>query len=518
MDALTRRFTRVSGRVEAVFGYPPERWRSLPGFWVGILHPEDRHRVAQAVNRAIRDREPCEIEYRAFASDGAVVRIRDQVRIIADRDGQPRLIQGRMVVHERPSPEEPEPVRHVRRGRRGRGRGDYVVPPVSIYAPREAAARREAPAEPVDEAVPGIAERILAAAGQAVVASDADHRVTYWNPAAEALLGWTASEAIGELDSEMVPARADAQQNAEILAALIHGRSWTAEVDVETRDGRSVPVLVSASAVTMPDGSSGGFVALITDLREVRRGAAHQLHGTTMDAVARVGRAAGRELHSLADRIDAYARVALERPDVVGTAIAEDLAAIRRATDEAAALAFELRDTGRDREANIRPSDLTDLAKQNVPALELLAPTSVRVSTKTEPAPPVWLDPVAISQALLYLAADACDAMPEGGRLEIGVRAEEVFARRSTEIGVPTGHYVTLDIRDTRTVFDPEDIDRWFDPAVSPERHPLRRSAAHGLIRQSGAWTTTEYATDDGNGLIIRVYFRIVRSPGSSVA
>jgi PAS domain S-box-containing protein len=516
MDALTRRFTRVSGRVEAVFGYPPDRWRSLPGFWIGILHPEDRRRVAQAVNRVLSDREPCEIEYRAVASDGAVVRIRDQVRVITDGAGLPRLLQGRMVLHDRPRPEPPDPLPHVRRTRRGHGRLDPAPWPGPIFARREtppsAADQPPAGEEKPEPVEPG---RLLASLGQAVVASDTEHRVTFWNAAAERLFGWTAVEAIGRTDSELVPARADARQNAEILSALIHGRPWSTEVEARTRDGATVPVLVSASAVTRPDGSNGGFVALITDLREVRRGTEIETRNATLDAVARLGRTAGRELFALAEQIDRLAQRAVDRSHGV-PGIADDLAMIQLAADQAVSLALELRDMGRDRDTSIRPADLGDLLRRNVPALELLTSADVHMTTHLEAAPRAWLDSVAVSQALFHLAADAVEAMPAGGRLEISVLPAEVFARRAALIGVPAGQYTTLEIRDTRNVFEPTDPGRWFDLAAAPETHPLRRSAAHGLVRACGAWITAERAEDDRNGLIIRVYFRTVRNDSST--
>jgi len=516
MDAETRRFTRVSGRVEAVFGYAPERWRSLPGFWMGIVHPEDRRRVALAVTRVLKHREPCEIEYRAVASDGAVVRIRDQVRLITDGEGLPRLLQGRMVVHDRPRPEPPEPLPHVRRNRRSRTRTDTVPWPGPIFTRRDRTPGRPIDEPPPDgeEAAPVEPDRLLASLGQAVVASDAEHRVTFWNAAAERLFGWTAAEAVGRMDSELVPARADAYQNAEILSALIHGRPWSAEVDVQARDGGTIPVLVSASAVTRPDGSSGGFVALITDLREVRRGAETQLRNATLDAVARLGRSAGRELLALAEQIDRIAgRARTRRPG--SPELEEDLATIQLAADQAVSLAFELRDAGRDRDTQIRPSSLAELLERNLPALQLLTPSAIRVTTHIEPTPRAWLDPAAVSQAMFHLVADSVEAIPGSGRIELAVRPVELFARKAAETGVPAGRYATLEIRDSRTTFEPSDPGRWFDIGAAPDRHPLRRSAAHGLIRACGAWVAVEHG-DDRNGLIVRVYFRTVRNDTST--
>ncbi|MGD8278802.1 MAG: PAS domain-containing protein, partial [Gemmatimonadota bacterium] len=476
MDALTRRFTRVSGRVEAVFGYPPDRWRSVPGFWMGILHPEDRRRVARAVKQVLTDREPCEIEYRAVASDGAVVRIRDQVRLITDGEGLPRVLQGRMVEHERPRPEPPEPLPHVRRNRRARSRAGTVPWPGPIFTRRDrtGAGPIDEPPPAEEKEAPVEADRLLASLGEAVVASDAEHRVTFWNAAAERLFGWTAVEAIGRMDSELVPARADPRQNAEILSALIHGRPWSAEVEARTRDGGTVPVLVSASAVTRPDGSNGGFVALITDLREVRRGATLKLRNATLDAVARLGRSAGRELYALAERIDRLAGHARDRTRDA-PALEDELAAIQLAADQAVSLALELRDAGRDRETQLRPTALAEVLERNVPALDLLTPDTIHVTTHIEPAPRAWLDSVAVSQAMFHLVADAVEAMAAGGRVELSVRPVEVFARRAAAIGVPAGRYAALEIRDTRIACEPTDLEQWFDVAAAPEPHPLRR-------------------------------------------
>ena len=74
--------------------------------------------------------------------------------------------------------------------------------------------------------------RMLDSVGQAVIASDAHHRVIYWNRAAEDLFGWPATEAIGRIDSELLPARVTPQQTADITARLAAGQSWTGEYEI----------------------------------------------------------------------------------------------------------------------------------------------------------------------------------------------------------------------------------------------------------------------------------------------
>src|SRR5690606_3709034 len=69
--------------------------------------------------------------------------------------------------------------------------------------------------------------RLLDSVGQAVIASDIAHRIVYWNRAAETLYGWTREEALGRIDSEVIPARADPGQTAEIVTRLAAGQSWS---------------------------------------------------------------------------------------------------------------------------------------------------------------------------------------------------------------------------------------------------------------------------------------------------
>ena len=64
-----------------------------------------------------------------------------------------------------------------------RRRADMPLPPLGLSAEDEIRFRSE----------------ILDAVGQAVIASDLDGRVMYWNRAAETLFGWSEAEMMGRL-------------------------------------------------------------------------------------------------------------------------------------------------------------------------------------------------------------------------------------------------------------------------------------------------------------------------------
>ena len=109
--------------------------------------------------------------------------------------------------------------------------------------------------------------RLLQAVGQAVVATDADGKITYWNRPAELLYGWPAGEAMGRelaaliLPSEAPSARPWPQQ-------LDQGRPWFGEMLLRHRNGSLLTALVTHAPVVDADQNSLGMIQVSTDLTD----------------------------------------------------------------------------------------------------------------------------------------------------------------------------------------------------------------------------------------------------------
>jgi PAS domain S-box-containing protein len=484
MNARTRRFTRVSGRAEAVLGYPAERWSAVPGFWIGVLHPDDRERVAHAVWHALEQRSACEIEYRAVAADGSVVRLRDRVKVIPDPGGGDGLVlQGAItnVTAREAAPRAPAS-RLPRRWRRSR-----YAPPAGIATPARPLVDVEAAPVPFRaEPPPPLAfapERLLDRAGEAIIASDSEHRIVYWNQAAEALLGVPAASALGMSDGELLRTRTSAGQTAEILAGLLGRRPWSAEVSIGNAHGEQIPVRITASALR-DNGGVLGYVAVITDLREVRRGEAVRGAAAAMDAVARLARGVAVELNEGVARIEAAVRNALARVET-GDPSRVELDDALRGVDATAALASQLLAVGRGLSVDPHRTDLRDVVRRGLPAIRLLAGDTVEIVTELDlSTPPAVVDPSVASQILLNLVANCVSAMPDGGRLTIATGVIEV-TRNGAPGGsreVDPGQWIALDVRDTRDYEADNALERVFEPfsdRVSPPGMGL--AAAHGL-------------------------------------
>ena len=114
-----------------------------------------------------------------------------------------------------------------------------------------------------------LAARLLEASPLAVLATDADGRITAWNPAVARLLGWSADEAIGQTFRSLGGHTAESLDKIyEDLPLLLRGGTVDLEARVVTRDGTTIPAYIVASGLLDDEGSFAGFLVLGVDLRD----------------------------------------------------------------------------------------------------------------------------------------------------------------------------------------------------------------------------------------------------------
>jgi PAS domain S-box-containing protein len=89
------RVTYISPQAAELVGYPIEDWLRSPETWLEMMHPDDRERVAQLVQRSWRTGEPWTVRYRMIHSDGTVIWLFDTGRMLErDASGRPSNFQG----------------------------------------------------------------------------------------------------------------------------------------------------------------------------------------------------------------------------------------------------------------------------------------------------------------------------------------------------------------------------------------------------------------------------------------
>jgi signal transduction histidine kinase len=122
---------------------------------------------------------------------------------------------------------------------------------------------------------------------------------------------------------------------------------------------------------------------------------------------------------------------------------------------------------------------------------------------------PALADPAQMDEAILNLAINARDAMPNGGTLSIetaNARLDSGYASRHAE--VTPGDYVQLSISDTGTGMSPDVIDRCFEPFFTTKGIEkgtgLGLSMVYGFVKQSGGHI--KVYSELGHGTSVKIY------------
>ena len=135
-----------------------------------------------------------------------------------------------------------------------------------------------------------------------------------------------------------------------------------------------------------------------------------------------------------------------------------------------------------------------------------------------EGLPAAMVDPNQLELALLNLAVNARDAMPEGGRLAISVGLDQVGNR--DPLGLERGSYIALRITDTGTGMDEETLRRAIEPFYSTKGigkgTGLGLSMVHGLAAQSGG-ALSLYSVP-GEGTTAALLLPVALKPAEQIA
>ena len=195
-----------------------------------------------------------------------------------------------------------------------------------------------------------------------------------------------------------------------------------------------------------------------------------------------------------------------------------DTVRIQRAIDmaqqgaqRAASLTGRLLAFSRRQPLDPKPLDLNALVRDMT---ELLYRTlGEQIELEGVLAPRLWrieADQNQLESALINLAVNARDAMPEGGKLTIetgNTALDEAYVATDAEV-IP-GQYVAISVSDTGSGMSKETLSRVFEPFFTTKEvgrgTGLGLSMVYGFVKQSGGHVTIY--SEQGEGTTVRMYF-----------
>jgi PAS domain S-box-containing protein len=106
----------------------------------------------------------------------------------------------------------------------------------------------------------------LNAVKAAIIVTDKSGIITYWNPTAQELYGWSSNEVVGRNIMEITVGAATEQEARQHMAKLNDGQCWSGEFQVRCKDGEFLTALVTLSPMVDASGNAVGIVGISQDL------------------------------------------------------------------------------------------------------------------------------------------------------------------------------------------------------------------------------------------------------------
>ncbi|MFQ5416164.1 MAG: ATP-binding protein [Myxococcota bacterium] len=223
-----------------------------------------------------------------------------------------------------------------------------------------------------------------------------------------------------------------------------------------------------------------------------------------VEALGNLAGSLAHDFNNLLTAVTTYAELAQRRmapEDPASREVEGILAAARRG----AGLIKQILDYSRRGMPTLQRFDVNSMIRGMARLLHRLVGESIElVIVPTEGRAIVMADPMGLEQAIINLAVNSRDAMPQGGRITIEVSNEEDDSPDAPELG-----YVKLEVSDTGCGMDPETRARIFEPFFTTKRSGegtgLGLAILQETVSQSGGSVAVQSKPGEGASFTIRL-------------
>ena len=357
-----------------------------------------------------------------------------------------------------------------------------------------------------------MARGIVDTALDAFIQMDESGTIVNWNRQAETIFGWPHGEAIGKtLGDLIVPERHRARHREGLVRFLRSGDSSLLgkriEIDAQHRNGCEIKVELAVTALRRRSGYV--FNGFIRDITEKVAAEGQLRQAQKMETV---GQLTGGIAHDFNNMLT----VITGTIDILGEAVADNpqLAAITKlisgAADRGAELTRHLLAFARKQPLQPRATDINALV---IETTKLMRPTlgeHIELATALErDAWSALVDPSQLTSAILNLAINARDAMPDGGKLTLETRNIVLDQNHAYASGqIEAGSYMLIAVSDTGTGIPDAIREKIFDPFFSTKEvgkgTGLGLSMVYGFVKQSGGHI--QVYSEVGHGTTFKIY------------
>ena len=332
---------------------------------------------------------------------------------------------------------------------------------------------------------------------------DSDGDFVYVNPAQARAYGYEADELIGK-SWRCLYAPEEAQRIDELyFPVLMRNGSWRGELTGRRKSGDEFPIEVSLTMLIDDDGQPAGLACSCRDIteRKFAEASLRQLH--KIEALGQLTGGVAHDFNNLLAVILGNLEILQGMDDHEGARQPYLTAAIS-AVESGAALTQQLLSYCRKQPLRPRPFELPGFLEELRTLLARSLGESIHVDIDCADCTwPCLADASQLENAILNLALNARDAMPDGGTISISAKhAPETVLDGRTE------DCLRITVSDHGSGIHPKDRERVFDPFFTTKSTDkgtgLGLSMVHGFVLQSGGQIAIESSL--GQGTSVHMY------------
>ncbi|GAB4447437.1 MAG: hypothetical protein Kow0031_29990 [Anaerolineae bacterium] len=300
---------------------------------------------------------------------------------------------------------------------------------------------------------------------------------------------------------------------ARIKQILAEGRPVTGE-ELTLKDGR---VFERGFVPIYLHGELNGNMWLYRDISHRKEVEQQLVQQERLAAVGQLSAGVAHDFNNILTGIIGFTELIQMSPDTPA-ALQPRLEAINNAAQQAAHLVSQLLDFSRKSIRRTQSLELAVFVREIITFLERTIPENVHFKLTVEPGKyPIEADPTQLHQVITNLAVNARDAMPGGGKINIGLSrvnvAEELLCAVCNR--PIAGEWVRLRVGDTGSGIPPELLSRVFEPFFTTKEigrgSGLGLSQVAGIVEQTGGHATV--MSRAGEGTTFTVYLPPLAAP-----
>lgn len=344
-----------------------------------------------------------------------------------------------------------------------------------------------------------------------VLITDGERKIEYANPSFFRETGYTMEDLKGRRASILNVDGPDSASDREIGETILAGRQWRGEIRQCRKSGDVYWAAILISPIRDEAGKTVAYVTISEDISERRRMAEHLRQAQKMEAVGQLTGGIAHDFNNILSVILTSAECLAD--DLEGEAEMGSLVAtIVRAVHRAAGLTERLLAFSRRQDLSPEVMDLGTVVCDMADMLRRSLGETIVVSVQAEAdVPPVVVDRGQFENALLNLAVNARDAMPQGGSLTVRVARGDLPVAGDDGNGRLKRDFVCVTVTDSGTGMSADVAERVFEPFFTTKAKGqgtgLGLSMVYGFVTQSGGDIVVDSVENEGTSF--HLYFPV---------